>query len=44
MIALKDNLGSEFVERVRGFFSEKGPLSKAKNFAFRAGTFHRPGA
>ena len=26
MIALKDNLGSEFVERVRGFFSEKDPL------------------
>src|SRR5438045_8983063 len=35
MIALKDNLGSEFVERVRGFFSENGPLSKAKNFEFR---------
>src|SRR5947208_6279269 len=35
MIALKDNLGSEFVQRVRGFFSEKGPLSKAKNFEFR---------
>ncbi len=35
MIALKDNLGSELVERVRGFFSEKGPLSKAKNFEFR---------
>jgi ATP-dependent DNA helicase DinG len=35
MIALKDNLGSEFVERVRVFFSEKGPLSKAKNFEFR---------
>jgi ATP-dependent DNA helicase DinG len=35
MIALKDNLGSEFVERVRGFFSETGPLSKAKNFEFR---------
>lgn len=35
MIALKDNLGSEFVERVRSFFSEKGPLSKAKNFEFR---------
>ena len=35
MIALKDNLGSEFVERVRGFFSEHGPLSKAKNFEFR---------
>src|ERR1044071_6645874 len=35
MIALKDNLGSEFVERVRSFFSENGPLSKAKNFEFR---------
>jgi ATP-dependent DNA helicase DinG len=35
MIALKDNLGGEFVERVRSFFSEKGPLSKAKNFEFR---------
>src|SRR6266540_2920060 len=35
MIALKDNLGSEFVECVRGFFSANGPLSKAKNFEFR---------
>jgi ATP-dependent DNA helicase DinG len=35
MIALKDNLGSEFIERVRGFFSDNGPLSKAKNFEFR---------
>ncbi len=35
MIALKDNLGSEFVEQVRTFFSESGPLSKAKNFEFR---------
>ena len=35
MIALKDTLGGEFVERVRGFFSENGPLSKAKNFEFR---------
>jgi ATP-dependent DNA helicase DinG len=35
MIALKDNLGSEFVESIRAFFSEKGPLSKAKNFEFR---------
>src|SRR5438094_2955815 len=35
MISLRDNLGSEFVERVRGFFSEHGPLSKAKNFEFR---------
>src|SRR5215469_12511356 len=35
MIALKDSLGSEFVEEVRAFFSEGGPLSKAKNFEFR---------
>jgi ATP-dependent DNA helicase DinG len=35
MIALKNTLGSEFVERVRDFFSEHGPLSKAKNFEFR---------
>jgi len=35
MIALKDSLGSEFVERVRAFFSEGGSLSKAKNFEFR---------
>src|SRR5881398_3193493 len=35
MIALKNNLGSEFIERVRGFFSADGPLSKAKNFEFR---------
>jgi ATP-dependent DNA helicase DinG len=35
MIALKDNMGSDFVERVRAFFSETGPLSKAKNFEFR---------
>src|SRR5204862_8089109 len=35
MIALKDSLGSEFVERVRAFFSENGPLSKATNFEYR---------
>src|SRR5262249_53590220 len=35
MIALKDNLGSDFVERVRRFFSENGPLSKPRNFEFR---------
>src|SRR5204862_6644780 len=35
MIALKDSLGTEFVERVRAFFSENGPLSKARNFEFR---------
>jgi ATP-dependent DNA helicase DinG len=35
MIALKNSLDSELVERVREFFSKKGPLSKAKNFEFR---------
>src|SRR2546430_5231711 len=35
MIALKNSLGSDFVERVRAFFAESGPLSKAKNFGFR---------
>src|SRR5438045_7756003 len=35
MIALKDFLGTEFVERVRTIFSEDGLLSKAKNFEFR---------
>lgn len=35
MIALKQNLGSDFVERVRTIFSETGLLSKAKNFEFR---------
>src|SRR5256712_5858660 len=35
MIALKDSLGTEFVERVRTIFSENGRLSKAKNFEFR---------
>src|SRR5215831_3978532 len=35
MIALKDSLGTEFVERVRTIFSENGLLSKAKNFEFR---------
>src|SRR5207244_1291967 len=36
MIALKDSLGTEFVERVRTIFSEDGLLSKAKNFEFRS--------
>src|ERR1700716_1609939 len=36
MIALKDSLGSDFVERVGTIFSENGLLSKAKNFEFRA--------
>jgi ATP-dependent DNA helicase DinG len=35
MIALKDSLGTEFVERVRAIFSKDGSLSKAKNFEFR---------
>src|SRR5437667_6804154 len=35
MIALKDVVSSEFVERVHAFFSEDGLLSKAKNFEFR---------
>ncbi|MEY2537522.1 MAG: ATP-dependent helicase DinG [Verrucomicrobiota bacterium] len=35
MIALKDSLGTEFVDRVRTIFSENGILSKAKNFEFR---------
>ena len=35
MIALRNNIGSEFIERVHAFFSENGPLSKAKNFEFR---------
>ena len=35
MIAFKNSLDSELVERVREFFSENGPLSKAKNFEFR---------
>ena len=35
MIALKDSLGTEFVERIRKIFSENGRLSKATNFEFR---------
>jgi ATP-dependent DNA helicase DinG len=35
MIALKNALGSEFVEQIRAIFSEDGLLSKAKNFEFR---------
>src|SRR5436309_2502666 len=35
MIALKDSLGTEFVERVRAIFSENGQLSKARNFEYR---------
>src|SRR5215210_904720 len=35
MIALRENLGSDFVERVRTIFGESGLLSKAKNFEYR---------
>ena len=35
MIALKDSLGSKFVERIRAIFSENGLLSKAANFESR---------
>jgi ATP-dependent DNA helicase DinG len=35
MIALKDSLGTDFVERVGTIFSKDGLLSKAKNFEFR---------
>src|SRR4051812_11950970 len=35
MIALRDSLGSDFVERVRSIFSETGLLAKAKNFEYR---------
>jgi ATP-dependent DNA helicase DinG len=35
MIALKDSLGTELVERVRSIFAEGGLLSKAKNFEYR---------
>ena len=35
MIALKDSLGTEFVEQVRTIFSDKGLLSKAQNFEYR---------
>jgi ATP-dependent DNA helicase DinG len=35
MIALRDNLGSDFIAEVRSLFSEKGSLAKAKNFEYR---------
>src|SRR5260370_15398316 len=35
MIALKDSLGTECVERIRAIFSEKGLLWKGGNFEFR---------
>src|SRR5437773_1779895 len=35
MIALKNSLGTDFVERIQIIFSENGRLTKAKNFEFR---------
>jgi ATP-dependent DNA helicase DinG len=35
MIALKNNLGTDFVERIGSIFAADGLLSKAKNFEFR---------
>jgi ATP-dependent DNA helicase DinG len=35
VIALKDSLGSDFVERVRAIFGENGLLAKARNFEYR---------
>jgi len=35
MIALKDSLGSNFVERVRAIFASDGLLAKARNFEYR---------
>jgi ATP-dependent DNA helicase DinG len=35
MIALKESLGSEFVENVRTIFSDSGLLARAKNFEYR---------
>ncbi len=35
MIALKDSLGSDFVERVRQIFAPDGLLAKARNFEYR---------
>jgi ATP-dependent DNA helicase DinG len=35
MIALRDSLGSDLVERVATIFSETGLLSKSRNFEFR---------
>ncbi|CAN5617988.1 helicase C-terminal domain-containing protein [soil metagenome] len=40
MIALKEELGSDFVERVGSIFSETGLLAKAKNFEYRAEQQH----
>ena len=35
MIALKDSLGSDFVERVQTVFAHDGLLAKARNFEYR---------
>jgi ATP-dependent DNA helicase DinG len=35
MIALKDSLGSDFVERVRAIFAADGLLARARNFEYR---------
>ena len=35
MIALKDSLDSDFVERVRAIFAPDGLLAKARNFEYR---------
>ena len=36
MIALRENIGSDFVARVEHIFSPEGLLAKAKNFEYRA--------
>ncbi len=36
VIALRENFGSDFVERVGSIFGETGLLAKAKNFEYRA--------
>ena len=35
MIALRDSLGSGFIEEVRALFSKNGALARAKNFEYR---------
>ncbi|MGB8342561.1 MAG: helicase C-terminal domain-containing protein [Chthoniobacterales bacterium] len=35
MIALKDSLGSDFVERTQTIFAEEGLLARARNFEYR---------
>src|SRR3712207_1687789 len=35
MIALKESIGSDFVERVGTIFSDSGLLARAKNFEYR---------